>query len=174
MALPSFFINRSAGFKVRGGRLSRLRPHSGACWLLPVRRKWGGSGGYWPLICPRWPSLLPWRFLFYLLAALNHPQSVRVASQTPLLLTLFVRLYLASLPHFLFTSLLPHEGREVWWHSHRGTAAEEENRGKENNEKMQFQSHIKQLLHRYYDCVMIQFASHNHPKSIIIPVYHIT
>lgn len=73
------------------------------------------------------------RFLFYPLAVLKRPQSVCVASQTPLLLTLFIRLYLASLPHFLFTSLLPHEGREVWWRSCSGAAAEEENRGKEDN-----------------------------------------
>lgn len=45
---------------------------------------------------------------------------------------LFAFIYLASRPHFLLKSLLPHEGREAWWHSLTGaTAEEEENRGKE-------------------------------------------
>lgn len=87
-------------------------------------------GRFWWLLAT---ELLPSRFLFYPLAALKRPQSVCVASQTSLLPTLFIRLYLASLPRFLFRSLLPHEGREVWWHSYSGTTAEAENRGKENN-----------------------------------------
>lgn len=78
-------------------------------------------------------SLLPFSCAKTSSVCLRCFANAAAASQTPLLLTLFIRLYLASLPHFLFTSLLPHEGREVWWRSCSGAAAEEGNRGKEDN-----------------------------------------